>query len=377
MKQLTAVLFLSLFAITAKAQVYYMLVGTYDSPTSEGIYVYKFDSKDGSVKAVSQVKTSNPSFLSVSPNQRFVYAVNENADSTRYTVTGHVAAFSFNKKTGTLTFLNKQESGGKHPCYVETDKTGKWVIAGNYSSGSFAVLPVKANGKLDSAKKILTHTGSGPDTSRQKSPHVHGIFLRKNNTSLYVTDLGIDKVMSYRFDAATGKVTPAKIPFIQADGGSGPRHLAFHPTEKYMYLLEEMLGTVAVFRDSAQGNYKPIQSLFALPPYYRGPIGSADIHVSPDGKFLYCSNRGLSNTIAIFSIDAKTGMITLVGHQDTMGETPRNFNFDPTGKFLIVANQNSNEIVIFKRDVKTGLLTDTGKRISVGKPVCIKWINTK
>ncbi len=366
-----------LFSVACVAQDYYMLVGTYDSPKSEGIYVYRFSSKDGTVKAVSHIQTSNPSFLVVSPNQRYVYAVNENADSTQYTVTGHVAAFSFNKNTGTLSFLNKQESGGKHPCYVEIDKTGKWVIAGNYSSGSFAVLPVKSNGKLDTAKKIITHTGSGPDTSRQKSPHVHGIFLRKNNIHLYVTDLGTDKVMSYRFDAATGKVSPSKKPFIEADAGSGPRHLAFHPTEKYMYLLEEMMGAVAVYKDSAMGHYKFIQNIFALPPYYKGPIGSADIHVSPDGKFVYCSNRGNSNTIAIFSIDQKTGMLTLVGHQDTMGLTPRNFNFDPSGKFLVVANQNSDEVVIFKRDLKTGLLTDTGKRISVGKPVCIKWIPVK
>ena len=189
-------------------------------------------------------------------------------------------------------------------------------------------------------------------------------------------DLGIDKIMNYRFDAKTGKVSPSKTKFV-ATSGSGPRHVDVHPNGKYVYLVEELSGTVAVYQDFGNADLKVIQNLSALPFTYKGPAGSADIHVSPDGQFLYSSNRGFSNTIAIFSIDAKTGMIKLIDHQYTLGEKPRNFNFDPTGKFLLVGNQDSDEIVIFKRDIKTGLLTDTGKKISVGKPVCIKWVTVK
>jgi 6-phosphogluconolactonase len=366
-------IFLSVCYLVTTAQQHYLLVGTYDSPKSEGIYVYRFNSNDGTAKNVSHIKTSNPSFLAVSPNEKYVYAVNENADSTKYTVTGHVAAFSFDKKKGSLSFLNKQESGGKHPCYVAIDKTGKWVMAGNYSSGNFSILNAKKNGKLLAAKQTVQHTGSGPDKSRQQSPHVHGIFLKENNTDLYVTDLGIDKIMKYNFNPKKGIVTAAQIPYAEADAGSGPRHLAFHPTGTYVYLLEELAGSVSVYKDSA-GKLEKIQSHSSLPLYYKGPAGSADIHVSADGKFLYCSNRGNSHSIGIFSINAATGMITLVGHQETLGEAPRNFNFDPTEKFLLVGNQNTDEIVIFKRDTITGLLTDSGNRIAVGKPVCLKWI---
>jgi 6-phosphogluconolactonase len=205
---------------------------------------------------------------------------------------------------------------------------------------------------------------------------VHAVFLNKNNSYLYVPDLGIDKIMVYLFNGKTGKVSPSKKGFIFTGAGSGPRHIDIHSNGKYVYLMEELSGSVVVYQDPGNADLHEIQTLAAFPLTYKGPAGSADIHVSPDGKFLYSSNRGFSNTIAIFSIDAKTGMIKLVGHQYTLGEKPRSFNFDPTGKFLLVGNQDSNEIVIFKRDLATGLLTDSGKRISVGKPVCIKWIKS-
>lgn len=365
----------SLFFLLVKGQEHYLVVGTYDSPKSEGIYVYKFNSNDGTAKEISHVKTANPSFLAISPNQQYVYAVNETADSTGKG--GGVTSFSFNKKTGVLTQLSRQSSEGSNPCYITADKTGKWVIAGNYSSGNFAVLPVLKGGLLGKAKKVIQHTGAGPDSSRQRSPHVHAVYLKDGNSDLFVPDLGIDKIMTYRFDSKTGNVTPTKTKFVQVAGGTGPRHIDFHPNGKYAYLMQELNSSVAVYKNMGGGNLVEIQNLFSLPLTYRGPMSGADIHVSPDGRFLYCSNRDMSHTIAIFSIDQKTGMITLVDHQSVLGEKPRNFNFDPTGKFLLVGNQASDEIVIFKRDIKTGLLTDTGNRISLGKPVCIKWISTK
>ena len=353
----------------------YLLVGTYDSPTSEGVYVYKFNRADGSAKEVSHIKSSNPSFLAVSPDKKYVYAVNENADSTGRG--GGITSFSFDKKKGMLTELSHQSTEGNHPCYVSVHKTGKWVIAGNYSSGNFAVLPVVKNGVLGKAKTVIQHSGSGPDTGRQKSPHVHAVYLKNGGSELYVPDLGIDKIMTYQFNAKTGAVVPSKLKFVQIEPGSGPRHIDFHPNGKYAYLMQELNATVSVYKSFPGGQLQFIQSLSALPLTYKGPMSAADIHVSPDGRFLYCSNRDVSHTLAIFSIDQQTGMITLVAHQYVLGEKPRNFNFDPSGKFLLVANENTNEIVIFKRDITTGLLTDTGNRIAVGKPVCLKWIPVK
>ena len=359
------------------AQENYLLIGTYTSGKSEGIYVYKFNSQNGDSKVVSTAKTSNPSFLAVSPNQKFVYAVNENADSTHFTVTGYVAAFAFDKSTGQLSFINKQESGGKHPCYVSIDKTGKWVFTGNYSSGSLAVLPVKSNGGLDSASQVIQHEGSSVVEGRQDEAHVHATFLSPDNKTLYVPDLGMDKLMIYKFDNKKGKLSEADMPYIITEPGSGPRHFDIHPNKKFGYLMQELTGVITVFEIFKDGSLESIQDVSGLPREYDGPVGSADIHVSPDGKFLYCSNRGESNTIGIMKINPQTGMLMWVGDQSTLGKTPRNFNFDPTGNYLLVANQNSDEIVIFKRNKETGLLTDTGKRINVPSPVCIKWIPVK
>lgn len=357
-----------LTGLSATAQDYYLLVGTYDSPKSEGIYVYRFNSTDGSTTLVSQIKTSNPSYLAIAPGDQYVYAVHENARDGNG---GEVAAFSFDKKTGSLQFINQQVTGGDHPCYVETDKTGKWVFAGNYTSGSLSVLPVQPNGGVGAFTTHIVHEGNGP-TDRQKSPHVHCTLISPDNHTLLVPDLGIDKVMLYKFDPVTGNLTSGKQPFAATQPGSGPRHFTFHPNHRFGYLMQELNGTVNAYK-FRKGRLKEIQRISSMPAGDTQFPGSADIHVSSDGKFLYASNRSNSNTIAIYSINKK-GKLKLAGHQSTLGNGPRNFNFDPTGKFLLVGNQNSDEIVIFERNVATGLLKDTGKRIALGKPVCIKWI---
>jgi len=351
----------------------YLLIGTYTSGKSEGIYVYNFNSATGDNNFVSTVKTANPSYLTVSPNHKMVYAVTENADSTKFGIGGEISAFSFDNKKGALTELNKQFSGGKHPCYVAVDKSGKWVFAANYNSGSAALFPVNKDGSLGAVKQVIQDEGSGPNQERQTAPHVHSTMLSPDNKFLFTPDLGIDKVMIYRFDNLNGKLTAATPSFAPSVPGSGPRHFDFHPNNRYAYLMEEMTGTVVVFKYK-EGKLDSIQRISALPADFKGVIGSADIHVSPDGKFLYCSNRGESNSITIFSIDNTTGKLKVKGHQSTMGKTPRNFNFDPSGNFLLVANQQSDNIVIFRIDKKSGLLTDTGKRINVPNPVCIKWI---
>ena len=370
-------LFLFFWSFAAFAQTeFYMLLGTYTSGTSEGVYVYKFNSENGESLPVGFVKSSNPSFLAVSPDEKYVFAVNENADSTGNG--GRISSFLFNNNTGALSLINQQSSNGNHPCYVTVDKTGKWVITGNYSSGTISVLPVLKNGYVETAVSTIQHTGQSVNTDRQNSPHVHAAVLSPDNKFIFVPDLGIDKLMTYHFDKLTGALRETSPAFVMTKPGSGPRHFEFHPNKKFAYLVEELTGGVSAYRYKAKnGQLHLVQNISTLPPQFLGFAGSADIHVSPDGKFLYASNRGESNSIAIFVINNKTGMLTSVGHQSTLGKTPRNFNFDPSGNFLLVANQNSDEIVIFKIDKETGLLTDTGKRITVSKPVCIKWIKKK
>ncbi|HSN61179.1 MAG TPA: lactonase family protein [Ferruginibacter sp.] len=353
-----------------------MLVGTYTSGTSHGVYIYGFNTSNAENRLIDSAKIANPSYLAVSPNEKFVYAVSEAADAKNKG--GSIASFSFNNITGSLNLLNQQPSNGNNPCYVTADKSGRWVIAGNYSSGTLAVLPVFKNGFLDVPITTIQHAGQSINTDRQNSPHVHATVLSPDNKFLFVPDLGIDKVMIYRFDKRSAGLTPAAQPFVSTKPGSGPRHFEFHPNKKYAYLVEELTGNVSAYRYNAKkGELTLIQNISTLPADFTAYAGSADIHVSPDGKFLYASNRGESNTIAIYSINKKTGMLTLAGHQSTMGKTPRNFNFDPSGNFLLVANQNSDNIVIFKINRVTGLLTDTGKRIVISKPVCIKWIAQK
>ena len=348
----------------------YLLVGTYTGGKSNGIYVYKFNS-NGSARLVDSAVTLNPSYLAVSPGQDYVYAVNEMNTAKGG---GQVTAYRFNKSNGHLTELNQQPSGGDDPCYITVDKTGRWAIVGNYSSGTLAVLPIQKDGKLAKATTVIQHYGQGPNLSRQEKPHVHSTVLSPDNRFLYVGDLGIDKVMIYSFDSKTGNLVKARDSVVNVEPGSGPRHFVFDPSGQHAYLVQELSGKVISFNYS-NGHLKEKQEITTLPASFTESFTSADIHVSPDGRFLYSSNRDQSNTIAIFSIDPATGMLSIVGHQSTLGKTPRNFNFDPTGKFLLVANQNSDQVVVFKVDKKTGKLTDSGNRIDVGKPVCIKWIS--
>lgn len=353
-------------------QEHYMLIGTYDSPKSEGIYVYRFNSNTGKAMRVSHIRTSNPSFLAVSPGEDFVYAVQEAAPKDGKG--GDIAAFAFDKKNGTLRFINRQLSGGDHPCHVELDKTGRWLFASNYSSGTLSVLPVLADGSLGSPT-IIRHSGRGQNPQRQKGPHVHGAIMNATNDQLIVTDLGVDKIFMYSFDARSGKLVPSSQPFVESVAGSGPRLFSFHPGNKLGYVIEELSGTVSVY-DYRNNSLYFKQRISTLVPDDSSFAGSADIHPSPDGKFLYASNRGDVNTITIFRIK-KDGTLIPIDYQSTLGKAPRNFSLDPTGKFLLCENQNSDEVIIFKRNKKTGMLTDSGNRMTVGKPVCIKWISIK
>lgn len=360
----------SCMALSAAAQKTKLVIGTYTGGKSEGIYMYDFDTSTGDNNFISSVKSSNPSFLAVSPDKKYLYAVNEDADSLNNG--GMISAFKFDKKKEHLSFINQQLSGGNHPCYVTVDQTGKWVIAANYTGGSFSITPVNKDGSLSPGKKVIQHEGKSVNKERQEKAHVHQTVLTDDNKYLLVADLGMDKFSVYDFDNANGTVKENIS--VNVSAGSGPRHAAIHPSNKYVYLTEELSGTVAVFDFSGDGKLKLLQTISAVPEDYKGSLSGADIHVSADGKFVYASNRGELNDIVIFSVDTSTGILKVAGHQSTLGITPRNFNFDPAGNFLLVANQDSDNIIIFSVNHETGLLTDTGKRINVPNPVCLVWV---
>jgi 6-phosphogluconolactonase len=363
------IFFMLLISYRSISQNFYLFIGTYTDNGSKGIYVYKFNTASGKAEWVSNTEgIVNPSYLAIAPDSKHIYAVTETATNN----TGNITSFSFDRITGKLTFVNKQESGGANPCYVAVDRTNKWVLAGNYTGGSLGAFPLNVDGSLQPYNQVIQHKGSSLNQSRQEKPHVHCTVLSPDQKFLYVPDLGIDKVMIYSFNPnAEQPLKPAVQPYAASEPGSGPRHLTFHPNNKFAYLIEELTGTVVTYRYS-KGKLTFVQRLAAHPKDFEGKPGSADIHVSPDGKYLYASNRGEENNIAIFSINAKTGMLTPKGYQSTEGKTPRNFIIDPTGKYLLAANQNTNNIVVFKRDPKTGLITKTGEEIKVPKPVCLQ-----
>lgn len=368
MKYLLLSIFTSMLLMPGTGESY-LLVGTYTGKGSEGIYVYRSNSRNGSYSEAGLAVTENPSYLAVSPDGRFVFAANEKGKDDNG---GEVTAFNFDNRQGSLKKINTQPSGGDHPCYVEVDKTGRWLIVGNYSSGTLSVLPIALDGSLGVAVQTIRHEGKSINASRQDKPHVHCTKLSPDNKWLMVPDLGIDRVMIYAFDEVNGHLSPAAQPYAATEPGSGPRHFVFHPGGAFAYLIEEMSGTVSAFTYN-DGSLKPIQRISILPEGYDGAIGAADIHISGDGRYLYASNRGDANDISIFAVK-EDGTLAWVDRQALTGKTPRNFNFDPSGEFLLVANQGSDEVVVFKRDKETGKLAPTRVRISVSRPVCIKWI---
>lgn len=351
------------------AQNYLMYVGTFTTKISEGIYIYNFNADTGDLTLKHVVKHANsPGFLAISPNQENLYA-------TSKIVGGAVHAYSIDQNSGNLTFLNVQPSGGENPCHVVVDQTGKWVIVGNYTAGTLSVLPIQTDGILGKPIQTIVHEGKSINPERQEKPHVHSINIAPNNKDVFVPDLGMDKIMTYQLDIATGFLTAAQVPFTTVKAGSGPRHFTFHPNRKFAYIVQEMGGLVTGFNYSS-GKLIQFQEVSTLPVGYTGNNSSADIHISDDGKFLYASNR-MHESIAVFEINRKNGMLKLIQNQDVKGKTPRNFSIDPTGKYLLVANQDSDNITIFNRNSKTGKLTFTGKEFNVSMPVCLKFLVKK
>lgn len=352
---------------------FYLFVGTYTGEGSEGIHLFRFNADEGTADFISETKgVENPSYLAISPDQATLYAVNEVGDSTK----ASVSSFAFDKKTAELSFLNKQNSHGGAPCYVSVDANGNAVFAGNYTGGSLAMFPVNDDGSLEEAKVAIQHTGSSVNQARQESPHVHCTYVSPDNRRLFVTDLGTDRVSAYEFDEGDKSLQQTPSSVYEAEPGAGPRHLTFHPDGEFAYLVNELNGTVVAFRYE-DGSLEPIQTVSTLPEGYDGPRTSADIHVSPDGAFLYATNREDLNNIVAYSIDQNSGQLEKIDQYSTGGVHPRNFVIDPTGTFLLIANRHTDNIVVFRRNKQTGALTPTGTEIKVSQPVCLKMMPVK
>jgi 6-phosphogluconolactonase len=376
---------LLLFATAASAQKhapdkpYLVYVGTYTNKTkSKGIYAYLLDPGVGKLTSLGvAAESEDPSFLAVHPSGKYLYAVNE-SDHFGAQKSGAVSAFSVEPKTGKLTLLNQAPTQGAGPCHISLDKTGKFVLVANYDGGSIAAFPVGEDGLLASASAFIQHSGSSVNKDRQEGPHAHWIGTSPDNRFALAADLGLDKILVYRFNAAKGTLTANTPPFAKLDPGAGPRHLAFHPNGKFAYVLTEMGSSVTAFAYKASnGSLSPLQTVSTLSTLrkdYSGPKEAAEIVVHPNGKFLYASNRAGIDTISAFSIDPIKGTLHLKDEYPTMGKTPRNFAIDPTGKFFLAANQESNNIVIFRIDSTTGALSPTGEVTKAPAPVCITFV---
>ena len=351
----------------------YLLIGAYTKTFDEGISVYDFNTQTGAFRFVSTApNVENPSYLVISPDHKYVYAVNE----TNGNKPGNVSAFSWDTISGQLNFLNKQASGGDDPCYITTDQDGKYVVVANYSGGSFSILPVKADGRLEAPVQTIEHTGSGPNKERQEKPHVHCVYFSPDHQQLYVSDLGIDQVAIYNYrQGDVQPLVPANPGFVPFPPGSGPRHLVFHPNGKWVYVVHELDGKITSFQYD-KGKLTPFQAVSILPDNFKGKSWAADLHISSDGKFLYATNRDPLNNILTFSINAKTGTLLKKGETPTGGKTPRNFVIDPTGNYLLVAHQGSNNVTVFKRDKVTGLLKKQKGELKTTSPVCLKFIGS-
>ncbi len=353
-------------ALLAQSTKHLLLIGTYTSlGKSEGIYVYEFDSQNGAMTYKSKVIIESPSYFALSKAGKFVYSVTEGKESK-------ISALAFDSKTGNLKFLNSQPSGSNGPTYISVDAKGKYVFAANYGGGSITALPVESDGTLGPDIQDIKHEGK---SIVRKKPFVHSAIVSPDNKYVLTADLGTDKIDIYRFRPKNRPLvlSPATEPFVILDPGAGPRHLTFHPNKKFLYAVTEINSKVYAFRYK-KGHLSQIQSVSMVPEGFTGPGHGADIHISGDGKFLYASTRSTLNEIAIYSIDQKSGRLSLIERQASLGRSSRTFEIDPTGNWLLSTSQASNEVIVFKRDQESGKLTPTGQKLQIDKPSFVRFV---
>ena len=361
-------------------------VGTYSEPIvfgtgqtlhgkGRGIYANRFDPENSALYPLRVTDgVRNSSYVAFDPSKRFLFCVNEYKEYEGKP-SGAVSGFKVNPLTGELTYLNTRASHGTDPCHLKVDATGSYLAVANFASGSVCVLPIGEDGVLGEAVQVIQHEGSSLDPKRQAGPHAHAVEFDKANRFLFVPDLGLDRVMIYEFDERTGLLTPnAHQPWVTTAPGSGPRQLAMSPDGNFAYLINELNSTMTAYRYNCDaGSLHALHTLSTLPENYTGSSTCAEVQVTPDGRFLYGSNRG-HDSIAIYSIDRDTGRIALIGNESTLGQIPRNFDISKCGRFLAAANQDSNNIVLFALDPGNGRLTPTGTVIEVGTPICVRFM---
>lgn len=369
-------LILAMLAATSPlsaAPEYFVYFGTYTNAksNSKGIYRSRFDAATGRLSSAElAAEAKDPAWLAIHPNGKFLYAIDESADSKRNPGAG-VSAYALNPATGALTLLNQQSHGSTGACHLSVDATGRTVLVANYGGGGVSALSLQPDGRLGALGSVIQHTGSSVNPARQKSPHAHQIIVSPDNRFALVPDLGLDRILVYAVDSAAAKLAAHEPASTAVAPGSGPRHLAFHPSGRFAYVINEMLCTMTAFRyDATRGTLTNVQTLSTLPPGETVQTGTstAEVIAHPSGKFLYGSNRG-HNTIVAYAIDATTGQLTLIGHQSTLGKTPRHFALDPTGRWLLAENQDSHTVAVFCIDEQSGRLTPTGPLLPVPSPV--------
>ena len=363
---LIGALFIMSTSCTQESKEKYLFVGTYAKDTESGIYMYRFNTDDGSAVLVKEVSgIVNPTFMNFSKDEKFLYAVAE-----AWTPEAKAHAYSFDNKTAELRLLNKRETESNSPCHIWVDSKNRLVVTANYTGGTISAYPLLPTGELGEMK-LYTYEGGNPESARQNAPHLHCIYASPDEKYLYANDLGTDRIYKYELvpgESGTLSLKEGQPAYFSVPAGEGPRHTTFSPNGKFAYLINELSGNVIVFQYDS-GNLIPIQTIQADS---LNASGSADIHITPDGRFLYASNRHKGDGLAIFSIDQKSGQLTKIGYQDT-GKVPRNFVISPDGKFLLCACQDSNVVQVFAIDKQTGMLKSVQKDITVSKPVCLKF----
>jgi 6-phosphogluconolactonase len=360
-----------------RGKSYFVYIGTYTHHASKGIYLYRFWPSTGETLPLGlAAATASPAWLIVHPTRRFLYAANEYGGGAEPGNT--ISAYAMDTKTGKLIFLNRVSSKGVGPCHLAIDKTGKILVAANFASGSVAAFPIRSDGSLGEASGFDQHHGSSIDPVRQAGPHAHSAIVSPDNRFVLVADIGLDRLYSYRLNPSAGSLEPNDPPFAALHPGWGPRHLAFHPNGRYLYLISEMGSMITTFAyDAARGTAKELQTVSTLPQGFAGKSTAAEIQVDREGKFIYASNRG-DDSIGVFAIDANTGTLSPTQHISTEGKTPRAFALDPTGQYLFAANQNSANIAILRVNSTTGGLTSTGKTLTDSpEPSCVIFVEAK
>lgn len=354
-------------------------IGTYTRRESfvdgkaEGIYIYHLDLSSGELTYAATVTgagTINPSFLTLGPGGRCLYAVNEITGGKG--PHGTVSAFAVDPASGQLRYLNQQSTHGLAPCFASVEPEGRYCLAANYETGSLCVLPIRQDGSLGEATDIVQFSGSGPNRERQEGPHAHMVTPSPDGSFILAVDLGTDRLMAFHLDGERGTLSPAAPPWTQMPPGAGPRHLAFHPHLPFAYVINELQSTVTFCRyDAQQGTFEAQQTLSTLPDDFTGQSSGGEIMVAPSGRFVYASNRG-HDSLAIYAVDQETGQLSLVGHKATQGGGPRAFIIDPSGALLLAANQDTDTVVTFWVDPESGLLRPTGHVAAVPTPVCLQ-----